>query len=301
MKLVRLAAAAALVLAVSATSARADDIKATARTVAQKTQKAIVTARIVLKITTGESEREQKLDVTGTMIDASGLTVVPAAAVEPTSVAGRMGGGGDQMRVEAEISETLIVLEDGTELESDVVLKDADLDLAFIRPRDTKGQKLDFVDLKAGATAQMLDDVFVVGRLGRVANRAVSVSTGTVKSVVKGPRSFYICDSEVSSGNLGCLVYAADGSALGIFVTRTVRSEGAGGGAGFRGRGETAVVVRPVADLMELAKQALAAKAPEKKKTDGDEDGEKKSEKKDEKKDDKKPTKPDEKKKGDDF
>jgi len=188
MNLTRWAAPAALLLAVSfATQARADDLKSTARSIAQKTQKAIVTARLVVKISTGENEVEQKIEIAGTMIDASGLTVVSATQVDPTAAVQRMGGGrrggrggggggggGEQMRIDTEITETTLVLDDGTELESDVVLKDADLDLAFIRPRDAKGAKLDYVDLKAkdGAAAQVLDDVFVVGRLGRVANRA---------------------------------------------------------------------------------------------------------------------------------
>lgn len=295
--------AAAAVTVALASPARADDLKSTARAVATKTQTAIVTARLVVKISFGEREQEQKLEITGTVIDASGLTVVSAAAIDPTArlqglMGGRRGGGGgggEQQRIDTEVSETALVLEDGTELEADVVLKDADLDLAFIKPRDTKGAKLDFVELKASdAKVQALDDVFVVGRLGRVANHAVSIATGEVKAVVKGPRSFYVLDNEISSGATGCVAYAADGTALGVFVTRTVR----GDAGGFRGRGgDQAVIVRPVADVLELAKQALSAKAPEKsekkKSEDKDEDDSKKKDK------EKKPA--DDKKKGDDF
>src|SRR3989442_1549558 len=83
-----------------------------------------------------------------------------------------------------------------------VVLKDADLDLAFIRPREAT--KVDFVELKTRDLGlQALDEVFVVGRLGRAANRAIALTTGSVKSVVKGPRTFYVCDDEVSQA--GCV------------------------------------------------------------------------------------------------
>jgi hypothetical protein len=314
MKWTRLVAPAATVIALGmgADVARADDLKATARAVAQKVQKAIVTARLVVKVTVGEREQDVKLEVTGTVIDPSGLTVVSASQIDPTAALGGAGargrrggqggggGGGEQMRVESEVTETALVTEDGTEIDSDVVLKDAELDLAFIRPRD-KGLKMDYVEIKANDKApQMLDDVFVVGRLGRAGNHAIAISTGTVKSVVKGPHAFYVCDAEVSAGNHGCIAYAADGTPLGIFVTKTARAEGAqGGGPGARGRGgESSTVVRPTADLIDLAGQAKNAKAPEKKEKD-DED----APKKDAPKAPDKPAKPapDNGKKGDDF
>ncbi|HZU98208.1 MAG TPA: serine protease, partial [Planctomycetota bacterium] len=213
------------------------------------------------------------------------------------------GGGGQAPQIEAEVSETALVLEDGTEVEAEVVLKDAELDLAFIRPKD-KSAKLDFVELKQQDKApQVLDDIFTVGRLGRVANRAISVTAGSIKSVVKGPRSFYVTDDAVSSGATGCLAYAADGTPIGVFVTKVYRpAEAAGGGGmrGGRGGGEVISVIRSVNDVIELAKQAKTAKAPEKK--DGDKP-EKKSD--DQPKSDEKPKAPEKKKsddkKGDDF
>jgi S1-C subfamily serine protease len=266
-------------------AARGDDLVGTARTVATKVAKANVRARLVVKISVGDREQDQKLEINGTVIDPSGLTVVSAAAVDPAAsvrgaMGGRRGGGGagEAPRIESDVTETALVLEDGTEVEAEVVLKDAELDLAFIRPKDAT-TKLEHVDLKQREAApQLLDPVFVVSRMGRVANHSVSLTTGTIRSIVKGPRTFYICDAETSTNTSGSLVFAADGSPLGVLVTKSVRGEA----GGMRARGDAAIIVRPVNDLIELATQAKTAKAPEKKKKD--DEGAKKEPAKDEKK-----------------
>jgi hypothetical protein len=265
-----LAAGALAALLVGAPDgARADetkDVKAAARATAAKSAKAVVTVKIVVKIKFGGREQEQDLEVLGTVIDPSGLTVASAAAVEPTSMmggfgrGGRRGGGGDgggRPGVESEITDTKILLDDGTEIEADVVLKDANLDLAFIKPREP--QKLDAVALAPrGKPLEMLEEVFAVTRLGRGDMRSTAVALGHVRAVVKGPRTYYVCTPEVSASQ-GCIAFGADGAPLGIFVLKV---SGEGGGRGGR---DVSAILRPVEDVLEIAKQAKEAKAPERK------------------------------------
>jgi hypothetical protein len=253
------------------------DLKTVARATVASSAKAVVTVKLVVKIKVtggarGGRETETKLEVVGTVIDPSGLTVVPASAVEPTSMLGGMGrrggrggGMGGDMQIDSEVTETTIVLDDGSEVDAAVVLKDADLDLAFIKPREP--QKLAAIELKPrGRAPELLEDIFTVGRLGRAESRATAVSVGTVKAIVKGPRTFYICTPEVAA-NQGCVAYAADGSTLGIFVVKVAPGEGGGGFGrlGGGGRGEVTAILRPVEDVLELAKQAKEAKLPERK------------------------------------
>lgn len=273
MRISKIVAAAALAaLAAGAPrGAAADDLKAVARATAAKAGKAVVTVKVVVKLKLGGREQEEKLELLGTVIDPSGLTVASASAVEPTSMlqqgGGRRGGrgGGDAApRIESEVSETAIVLEDGTEIEADVVLKDADLDLAFIRPREP--QKLEAVELKPrGKAPALLEDIFTVTRLGPNEGRATAVELGLVKAVVKGPRTFYVCTREVSTGSQGCLAYAADGAVLGVFVVKVNADAGGGGRGRFGGGGLAATILRPVEDVLDIAKQAKEAKAPARK------------------------------------
>src|SRR5205823_4340997 len=82
-------------------------------------------------------------------------------------------------------------------------------------------EKLEAVPLKArGRAPELLEDIFTVTRLDRGEGRATAVVLGSVKAVVKGPRTFYVCTSEVSNATQGCIAYAADGAPLGIFVVK---------------------------------------------------------------------------------
>jgi len=178
--------------------------------------------------------------------------------------------------IEADVKETTLILDDGTEVESDLVLRDSDLGLAFIRPRDAS-KKFDAVTLKPRAKpSQLLDHVFVVGRTGKLANRTLSVKLGTIESIVKGPRTYYITDGELAA-HYGCIAYGADGEALGLIVIKFQQQAEQGGNLQrMMGGGDTAIrIVRPVDDIIEIAAQAKTAKVPEKK------PDEKKEEKKD--------------------
>ena len=271
-----LASALAAALLFTAPLAHAQDVKTVARATAQKLGKAVVTVKLVVKLKAGGHEEEQKLEVVGTVIDPSGLTVVAASAIDPTIVLkALMGAQMKSMKVDSDVSETNIVLDDGTEVESDVVLKDPDLDLAFIRPRDASAKFDAAVTLKPrGSAPQPLEDIFVMGRLGRLENRAASLTTGSVRATVKGPRTFYVLSDEVVAGNMGCVAYDASGNTLGVIVLKISGESGDSSGGMNRatsmlmggGMRDTAIpVLRPVEDVLEVAAQAKVAKAPEKK------------------------------------
>ncbi|MCZ6602471.1 MAG: serine protease [Planctomycetota bacterium] len=294
MKLISTIAAVAAALALSGAPGEAlaeGDIRDTARALAAKSSKAIVTVELVVTIKGGGmmgggGDEEQEIEVVGTVIDPSGLTVVSASEIDPTSMLkallggmAEMLGGGD---MDSEVKETLIVLEDGTEFEADVVLKDEDLDLAFIRPRDTE-TKFDWIELEPRTKPlEMLEEIFVLSRLGRLQNRVPALSLGTVKAIVKGPRTFYICDEDASSGSLGCLAFDSKGQPLGLFVMKQMAGGGSESimgmgllsrmmGAGSN-RSATATILRSIEDILEIAEQAKTAKVPEKEEPEAEDD-----------------------------
>jgi hypothetical protein len=239
----------------------APDLESVARSTAEQSGRAVVTVRLVLKIKLQGQEHEQKLEVPGLVIDPSGLTVASASGIDPSGIARRiMDAQRQRGSLESELKETVILLEDGTELDAAVVLKDSDLDLAFVRPRDA-GLKLSAVSLKPRpGTVPPLTRVFVLGRLGKLANRALAVATGEVRAFVRGPAPYYVTDGETSAF-LGSLVYTADGMPLGLLVRRFATSFDSQAG----GRSDAVMtVVRPVDKVLELAAQArtIAPAAP---------------------------------------
>src|SRR5262249_10957929 len=174
-------------LAAIATTA-APDLESSARATAEQSGKAVVTIRLVLKLKAGGQEHEQKVEVPGVVIDSAGLTVASASSIDPSGVFRRMVDAQRQrMSIESEVKEPVILLEDGTELEAAVVLKDTDLDLAFIRPRDA-GLKLPAVSLKPrSGTVPLLTRIYVPGRLSKLANRALAGATGEGRADIRGP------------------------------------------------------------------------------------------------------------------
>lgn len=230
------------------------DLESVARSTAEQSGRAVVTVRLVLKLKLSGQEHEQKMEVPGVVIDPSGLTVASASSIDPSGALRRMVDAQRQrVTLESEVKETVLLLEDGTELDAVVVLKDTDLDLAFIRPRDA-GLKLSAIALKPRAgTVPLLTRIFVLGRLGKLGNRALGVATGEVRAFVRGPAPYYVTDGE-TSGFVGSLAYTADGVPLGIFVKRFATS--IDGQAGGRGSDSVMTVLRPVDKVLELAAQA---------------------------------------------
>jgi len=240
------------VLAALVTSV-APDLEAAARATADQSGKAVVTIRLVLKLKTGGQEHEQKVEAPAVVIDPTGLTVASASSIDPSGAFRRMLDGQRQrMNIESEVKEPVILLEDGTELEAALVLKDTDLDLAFLRPRDA-GLKLPAVALKPRAgTVPLLTRIYVLGRLSKLGNRALSVATGEVRAYVRGPAPYYVADGETSAF-VGSLAYTADGVPLGLFVKRFATTIDTAGG---RGSDSVMTVLRPADKVLELAAQA---------------------------------------------
>ena len=83
---------------------------------------------------------------------------------------GSMGGGSGQPPVEitTEPTDVKIRLSNGRELPAKIVLRDEDLDLAFLRPTTKPETPLVALDLTDAAKPALLDQVLVLSRLGRV-------------------------------------------------------------------------------------------------------------------------------------
>jgi hypothetical protein len=251
-------------------TAEGADIKSAALATLPKIQKAIVTVKVQANIKMSGEEQEQRLEVTGTMIDPSGLTVVSEQSINPASMLSAFMSSyssrrdSSEMKFQSEITETLIVLDDGSEIPADVILKDEDLDLAFIKPKQPS-DKFVYVSFKTREKpVQLLDDFFVVSRLGRSENRAIHMNLGSILSVVKGPRNFYVCDQEISGNSLGVPAFDTDGSPIGLFVTR--KNQGSEDNSmnallnmmiGKIGQSGSVWILRPVEDVLEVAEQAL--------------------------------------------
>ena len=258
--------AAAMALAGLASNSRADELAEKGRDIFKKNQHAVVTVQEVLKVSAPGASRanEAKQELTGTVLDPSGLTVLALSACDPSEMYHRMlGSDASRGRVETEISDMKILLDDGTEMPAEIVLRDKDLDLAFIRPKAKPATPMASVDMSKTSPAQVLDQVVTLNRLNSAAGRAYSASAERISAVVQKPRTFYIPDSNMTSTTLGSPAFAMDGKLVGVVVMRAVNSKG---GATRNYRDSLTTIILPADDITKAAAQAPEAKGePEKK------------------------------------
>ena len=225
---------AALVLSTSlCLRCPADELADKGREIFKKNQRAVVTVLVVQKTTYSAEGRtsppaEARQDLTGTVIDPSGLTVLALSACDPSDMykrmmTGRMAG----YKIDTEVSDVKILLDDGTEIPSEIVLRDKDLDLAFIRPKTKLTNPLPAIDLTKSGKAQILDQVITLNRLNKAAGRSYAASVERITAVVQKPRTFYIPGTSASETALGSPAFNLNGTMLGMFVRRAVNANGA--------------------------------------------------------------------------
>ncbi|MCC6797468.1 MAG: hypothetical protein IT366_20305 [Candidatus Hydrogenedentes bacterium] len=245
--------------------ASADDLADKGRAVLEKSKASVVTVRIVIKMQMSmpnfpSREEEIKTEATGTIIDPSGLTVMSLNETDPSGMFEDMMGSREDFEVKSSIGDLKILQDDGTEISAQVVLRDRDLDLAFIRPTETPKNPLPAIDLTKGATPGLLDPIITITRLGRVASRKHAVSIERVSAIVERPRTFYVMGKDPTQTSLGSPALSVDGDAIGLCVMRRIKSGGDGGMSMFGGGDENMIaIVVPASDVLEVAKQAPAA------------------------------------------
>lgn len=228
--------------------------KALALSAAHKDSVLFLSAVVEIEVTAGDSpskKEERKVELIGTVIGADGLIVVPLSTLDVASaVDGRMVNGPKgpvKLSAKGTTKEVKILMPDGTEVEAKVAFKDPDLDLAFIRPEKPDAVKLTPVKIADSAPMGLLDEVIILGRLGKDLNREPVVLTNEVISIVTKPRTF----AKVGGQSLGMPVFNKDGKFVGIGINR------------FSAKGDSenqgpmpSNVVLPAADLAESAAQA---------------------------------------------
>jgi S1-C subfamily serine protease len=202
-----------------------------------------------------------KSEVTGTVIDSTGLTVLALSQTDPSAMIEQMMGDDDSGRFSVQVSDLRILDSDGTEIPGRVVLRDRDLDLAFVRPIEPPKQPAAYVDLASAANPGVVEPVFTLNRLGKVAGRSYAVSIERITSVVERPRRFYVLGNDLTQTALGSPAFTESGQPVGLVVLRSVKSDDESGGffGMLGGMNDSFLpIVVPAGDILEVAKQAPA-------------------------------------------
>jgi S1-C subfamily serine protease len=237
----------------------------------------LVTLKYVLQINMGgmmgADEQEMDSEATGVMIDPKGLVI--CSNTQLNGVAGfmqrMMRARGMQMDVGATPVDIKILVGDDDEgLEADLVARDTELDLAWIRIADPGTKAFDHVDLKQGADPAVGEPVVGLRRLDRYFGRTAVLSEGRIGGITAKPRRLYVATGDERM-SLGGPVFTLGGHVIGLMVSQAPDEEDAGM-AGLMNmmsgmqEGMSGMIL-PAADVEKATRRALEgapAKAPEK-------------------------------------
>lgn len=266
-----------LTLALAATTAFATastaELRETGKKLSETHKEAVVWLSVLAKTSMGAEgevpaqikaalagqDKEEKSETTGTVIDASGLIVTALGGLDKSSMVDGQSVntpmGEIKLKASSEIKEIKVIMADGSEVPADLVMKDEDLGLAFVKVRsdseEAKGVEFKAIDLADSAPGALLDECIALGRLDEALNREPSLLTSEISGMTVRPRMFY----RVSTDAIGCPVFLANGKLLGISVLRQPK-----GAAGRNGQIQVSPVILPAADVAKIAAQAKEAK-----------------------------------------
>lgn len=254
----RLRIALALAAPLLAAGARADDAATLARPVFAGAADAVITVRITSRSGIsfrGSGERgESVTESTGCVIHPSGMTVLALSTFDASKRMSQNARGGDaDMKYESEVADVTLILADQSEVPAELVMRDADLDLAYVRPVAPVAKPFAALSLTATGRPAILDPVVVVDRLGTIANRTSTARVARITAVIEKPRWAAVVESSSASG-LGAAVFTTGGGFAGMVALRSIRRDGSA-------RGPTAMaVIVPAADIRTGEIQALEVK-----------------------------------------
>lgn len=229
--------------------ASADETADRGRAILAERGSTVVTVVSVLSVSYGGGEREQEMESNGTVIGPDGLTVLSLGALEPMRVFEKTRDASG--KATSKIVSLKILLDDDQEFPAEVVLRDDDLDLAFVRPVKKPDTPLPYVDLNDSDKPELLEEIVILARLGKVTRRAPSVMIERVETVMHKPRDFFLVGLHRGRATVCSPAFTLEGKFIGIGVFRAIK--GAQGG----GLGDNVVIGFVCAeDIKEGADQA---------------------------------------------
>jgi S1-C subfamily serine protease len=259
-----------IVSLMAATLCLADEAGQKGKAILEKTKDAVLQVKVVVKSGVSYSGRdsnktESSSEVTGTVIDPSGLMILSLSDMDPSAIINQYSfgeeGEEESIKFQSEIKDVKIIQTDGKEIPATVVLRDKDLDMAFIKPQAKQAKPFNYIDLTQAGKPEILDELVFLNRLGRVANRTMQVSLDRVEAIVEKPRTFYLPGRAINEGGLGSPVFTLDGKIVGILLLRLQKTDGRMGiGSLFGGSSGLGIMpmVLPAEDILEAVKQIPA-------------------------------------------
>jgi hypothetical protein len=160
---------------------------------------------------------ERKQETLGTVLDASGLIAIGSATLDPMSKT-HCAKISEQGEGESETFHTLTrtydfrVLIEEREFPAKLLMRDDDLNLAFVQANLSDIGPVHAVPLEIDSEPEILEEVLVLGRTGELLNREPKIAVSRITCKIVKPHRLYVCDDAED----GAPVFRLNGNFLGV-------------------------------------------------------------------------------------
>lgn len=200
----------------------------------EEKSRSLVTVKFVLKVQMGGmmggmGDEESESEATGVLIDPKGIVLCANSQLEGFTgqmrrMMGDMGGS-----ITATPTDLKVLIGDDTEgREAELMARDTELDLAWVRIKEPGDEPLPHIDLnKAAEKPQIGQRIFTVRRMGKYFGRSIVIADGQIGGITTKPRELYVPSNEAMAA-LGLPVYTPDGQVIGVLITQVPEADDSG-------------------------------------------------------------------------
>lgn len=201
--------AAGLSALVTGGAAKADETAEYAKILAD-TSPALVTVKFVLKMEGRMGKRESETEITGLMVDPTGLILCGNSKLGMPQFMRSMGS--------ATPTDIKVLIGEDTEgLEAKVLARDTELDLAWVKIKEPGDKKFAALDLTQSATVKPGERILTIRRMAKFFDRTATVSEGRLSGRTSKPRDLLIPGGGIDV-EPGQPIFTANGKFIGMTV-----------------------------------------------------------------------------------
>lgn len=189
-------------------ASRADEAGEYAKLLSETTP-ALVTVKFVLKMEGQFGKRESETEITGLMVDPSGLVLCANS---------KLGLPRIMRGASATPTDIKVLIGDDTEgLEAKVLARDTELDLAWVKIKEPGDRKFAALDLSKSAVVNPGERILTIRRMAKFFDRATTISEGRLAGRTSKPRDLLVPGGGIDV-EPGQPIFTPDGRLVGLVV-----------------------------------------------------------------------------------
>jgi S1-C subfamily serine protease len=218
---------------------------------------AMVTLKFVLKMKMGQfGDNESERESTAVMIDPTGLVLCSntelggVGGLMGRMMSGRFGGSITPSDIK------VLIGEDTQGLEAELMARDSELDLAWVRIKDPAGKKFAFVDLSKSAKPRLGQRALTVERMGKYFDRTPRVGEMRISAIARKPRELYMPGGEQVTPGLPVFTVSGEVIGIGVFQSPASDESSDSGAMDFSSVSDALPLILPAEEVLKATARA---------------------------------------------